>query len=690
MRDSQVGGQTTFVSISAICIFAVLVLAWAKLSKAADAQPVDPEELLNQFDKRAIPQLWPMSGGIFVEHADGPSAFQVDLWERLHANEEDFDPRVKDLIAAGQQVLPQIHKRLKAQLPAEPLTSHLILVLRSIGNAESIPILIKLLERMPEEAALAGNGPSSITRLAATSALWKLTGRKHVFSVEKWSDWWHSVEPDFIPERDRQQPGFQARVKAERVDRLIHELATNEAAARERLVVLGPAALPPLMDALNTKMPLVFDESVSNADKQSLFRLAWVIDELGATAKLQVALRRDYFIERFSDNQNLILASPIEDDAACRALIHCSFADFCTICLAVDQYKGNQQMHWMSYWMSGNRDIVHRRLGKKGNDSAGRGSSRLPYWNQIAPLQTPAVEIGAAAPILIKALNEQDPNIRRSAINLSEIIGFCSDEKPEALIVALRDAWLSETDDRLRSNIGLAMSRFGTPFVIQAISDGLRSDRLEIVSEAAGLVDWIPIERTNATQADFDRLVELTHHENDRLRYRAVRSLRGKAPSLLETEFDRLVKDPMKEIRSECALALRSNPDPKFAEVLFTLLDDENEQVRLESLSSISSLNHPPSMERLLPCLRDQKIHGFAVSALASMGGRDAIPLLIAELQSGNDVGGMIYQHLVLLTQEQLESKPEPWIAWWRKQRLLRSAAKRAATQAPAAAQKDE
>ena len=86
------------------------------------------------------------------------------------------------------------------------------------------------------------------------------------------------------------------------------------------------------------------------------------------------------------------------------------------------------------------------------------------------------------------------------------------------------------------------MCRFGTPFVVKEITNGMLSNRPEIVSDCAGLMDWIPIQLNDETRAAFERLVELTRHENDKLRNRAVRSLRGKAPSLLASEFDRDVK----------------------------------------------------------------------------------------------------------------------------------------------------
>jgi hypothetical protein len=209
---------------------------------------------------------------------------------------------------------------------------------------------------------------------------------------------------------------------------------------------------------------------------------------------------------------------------------------------------------------------------------------------------------------------------------LADIVGFCSSEKPDELVLALRDSWLTDTDSNVRQGIWLSMTRFSTPLVLQAISDGLKSDREEIVSDAVAMVDWSNFKLNVNTRADFERLVELTRHKNDRLRNRAVRSLRGRAPLLLAPEFERLVADNVEDIRKECAMALRDTPDPKYADVLFQLAEDSSDQVRIEALTSIGNLNHPPSMKRLVPHLKDKKVWGYAVSALADMGGQNALP----------------------------------------------------------------
>ncbi len=418
----------------------------------------------------------------------------------------------------------------------------------------------------------------------------------------------------------------------------MNDLATNEVAARERLISLGPAALPHLLKVLSVAESLRDSESASRSGAATR-RLAWVIDELGATDKLPPKLRRDYFTQRFEEVGVQVAAFPIHEQAACRALSDCSFADFCHICLKADGRRQDQYGLRLRGWMHLNTQIFSRRFNNK-PAFVGGDPSLSAFWNEITPATDPAAEIAGAVPVIVAVLSDKEPLVRRCAAKLADIVGLCSTEKPEPLIVALRNHWLSESDANIRLDIGIAMTRFSTPLVVEAILKGLRSDRVEIVSDAVGLMRDVPLVLNDTTKPNFDLLVQFTRHENDLLRARAVRSLRSKAPSLLSPEFDRLVTDKVEDIRKECAYVLRDRLNPKFADILFKLADDPSEQVRSEAFSSIANLDHPPSMKRLLPHLRDKKMQGYAVSALASMGGEDALPLMMSELEAGNDVMG--------------------------------------------------
>ena len=241
----------------------------------------------------------------------------------------------------------KIHQRLQDLASSNSLTSHLCIALRTIGTKKSIPMLIKFLQRdsKDSEAEWQANMQTGVMEMAVTSALWKLNGRKHVFTQSQWNAWWQSVEPDFTVQRDRELPEHQTFVTAARVKRLITLLTTDEEAAQERLISLGSAALPYLLTELSaelSKSPMSVSAEENSNTSPRLIRLAWVIDELGATEKLPSGLRQKYFTQRFANANNDPSFLPLFEDAVCRALTHCSFADFCSICLETAVLRDDQ------------------------------------------------------------------------------------------------------------------------------------------------------------------------------------------------------------------------------------------------------------------------------------------------------------------------------------------------------------
>jgi beta-lactamase regulating signal transducer with metallopeptidase domain/HEAT repeat protein len=631
----------------------------------------DPISLLDQLQKGPRVSHFSMTSGSFATQPNGPpSAWQVERWTEQFADDARLDPRVRQLISLGESARIRTQERLPSAAPQ--VQSHLALVLRSTGNANSIPVLIQSLRRLNDSELTARPPSAAISALALTSALWELTGRKHQFSAAEWERWWNEVKTDFVVARERQRPEFMASVTKERVAALARELANDEKTNRERLIALGKAATPYLLELLRDEMQRapVSEFTTPGATRTPSMRLAWVIDELGGTQELPALVRLAYFTQRFSASSFSANTQPVDEDALSRALSHCSFAEYCSIYLAADTNtpaRGGQTAS--DKWPFEINAAYCRRFSPIVPPNLG-GWSDNPHWKKVIPAETPASEIAGAVPVLVNALKDQRAAWRNSAAKLADAIGFCSRAKPEPLIVALRDAWLAESDGTIRPTLAFAMCRFATPIVVREIVQGIHSDRPEIVSDCAGLIDWIPVQLTEETRPAFERLVELTRHDNDELRRRAVRSLRSKAPKLLEPELARLRNDRAAEIRKECAYALRVKPSPQFADLLFQLADDADEQVRIEAILSIGNLSDTTSMERLKPLLRDKRVQGYAVAALVSIGGKDALPLMMSELENGNAMGGMVYQHLRKLSDQSYEDKPEPWLDWWSRRKV--------------------
>ncbi|MFT4558465.1 MAG: WD40 repeat protein, partial [Planctomycetaceae bacterium] len=246
----------------------------------------DPDVLLDQLEKGPrVSHFLMTGGGIFWQPGTPPQAMYVTLWNQRFASGKQVDPRVRQLINLGEAARSKVQQRL---LKAKPqVASHLALVLRSTGNAESIPVLIQLLKRLSQQTGATRGGSSTNTSFVLTSALWKLTGRRHSFTPEQWEQWWNGVRQDFSVARDRQTPEFKSLVTAERVRQIVSQLSDQEVSARNRLIELGPAAVEHLIATLKGELTQHPDDADSKpGEARSLsMRLAWVIDELGATKR---------------------------------------------------------------------------------------------------------------------------------------------------------------------------------------------------------------------------------------------------------------------------------------------------------------------------------------------------------------------------------------------------------------------
>jgi len=391
--------------------------------------------------------------------------------------------------------------------------------------------------------------------------------------------------------------------------------------------------------------------------------VVWVMDELNATGQIPAELRRSYFVDRLGRQiapESFHL--PIHERARLRALRHCSFADFCRIAIEVDREHGQRGANGEMWgWVKTNSRLFRRLFG-----TVTPGERRV--WAGAEPLEGTTQSVAEAVPVLIEALDRTDYASRKAASELAAMIGFTSHEKPEALIQKLEHGWLKEEDEHLRYDIGLAMARFQTPEVHAAVKRGLWSDRAEIVGDSARLVDWSDMRPASRFPEVYDRLVDLTRHDDERVRSNSVRTLRYYAGQRLIPHLKRLREEQRDDIRIECSIVMGEHPSEDFMDLLVELANDPSQRVRERALSDLGQTPYRKAVPKLAPLLKDEKVWGYAVAAIADAGRNDALPLLFNELESGNDVGGMIYQHLRRLTGQNIQSKPEPWLNWWWKQ----------------------
>jgi beta-lactamase regulating signal transducer with metallopeptidase domain/HEAT repeat protein len=617
----QLAGGAALASLLALAMI-VSGLGWATGEFPGEPAAVKDStlDIVQRLRRNEKPDHWHYMGGSIVFRVSG---FLVFSWEANRLPKLRDEPDVKALLAQGPAAAPILNKALK-DLPAHhPAAERLAFVLGRLGNKESVPVLVDLLRR----ADTLRNNPKDFGAwegigAAALSGLWELTGRVLDQDSAAWQKWWGAVGSSFVPARER----ATAMVSRDQVKALVGLLPDKDTLIRERLTILGPNAVRYLLESLKTTAGPV------------QYQLAWVIDELGGAARMPADLRRQYFIERLSDDS----VNGLEWDRVCtRAISEQSFADFCRTAIAVDRAragKANQPM-----WG------VIKSLMRGLAQALGDGGRNVP----------------PALPVILEALDDRQMAVRRVAVELGGAIGMWTPLKPPELIKALERRWLSEPDDWLRAETAVSFSRFDTPVVRRAIRRELQSMNEAILADSLyiGLVlgDFF----TPSKDPDvFKRYLELTSHANDRVRSTTVRALSHRAPAMLEPHAQRLANDRVSDVRWHCAFAMGRRKNPAHLNLLLGLIKDANDQVRERAFDSLGDPAFAAGLPRLVPFLKDQKEMYRAQWAIVGMGGRPALAALMTEYRQGNTIGNTITGALTKLTGKSFKTKAE-WLAWW-------------------------
>jgi HEAT repeat protein len=617
----RLAGGAALASVVALGLM-LGVLGWATGEGPADPPPAgkdSPQAVLDRLRQKG-PDLWMHLGSTIVFRVNG---FLVHSWEADRRPGLSKEPEVKALLAHGPAVAPAVNKALAA-LPAQHAAAErLAFVLGRVGDKDSMPVLIDLLRR----ADALRNDPKDFgswqgTGAAALLGLWELSGRVQEKDSDGWQKWWRAVGDSFVPARER----AKARVTREQVQALVGQLPDKDSLVRERLIVLGPKAVPHVMDLLATTAG------------PARFQLAWVLDELGAVARLPADLRRQYFIERLSDER----VEGLEWDLVCnRAFTEQTFADFCRTAIAVDRARS--------------------------------GSANQPMWGVIKSglpglrlaLANVDRTVGPALPIIIEALDDRQKAVRRVAVELAGRIGMETAAKPPELIQALERRWLKEPDDWLRSETAVSFSRFDTPEVRRAIRRGLESMDEGILVDSVYIGLILGSFFNPGKDADvFARCLQLTGHPKDRVRGVAVRALSHEAPAMLLPGAQRLARDAVTDVRWHMAYALGRTRKPADLPLLLRLVQDLDQRVQERAFDSLGDPAFAAGLPQLVPFLKDKDNKYRAQWAIVGMGGRPAVAALMSEYRQGNTIGDTITQALHKLTGKSFKTRQE-WLTWW-------------------------
>jgi hypothetical protein len=620
----------------------------------------DPSVLIAQLEIGPTVSHYLVTGGLGFHHPrDSQKSFYVEQWNNSHMKDERLDPRVRRLIQLGDRGRKAAEDAIEIASPQ--LAMHLAIVLRSVGDETSIPLLLRKLEEITNGGQAPTVRQSEFRAcLAITSALWELTGQKYSFTPEQWQTWWDGVSVGFVVARKREMIGEGDPRTQEFATELLEKLREKEYPTRDRIILQGPAMIPHLLAALEKEpVQLLDSETVIQQPRPMALRIAWTLDELGATHELSDMVRQYYFRSRFVETWNDPESQSVDELALCRALSHCGFSVFCDILLEAQATLAPGDVSGLESWLQSNSILFSRRFGQMPRFHS--DPTRHPLWNQVAPASNPTREIADAVPAIVSAIRDRQIPMRRLAANLANDIALCSDARPNELVAALCDAWLAEEDTGVRSAIGLAMARMSTPMVVEAFSKGLRSDRPEIVAESVRYFGWLDIRLNDQNRADFELLVRMTQSEDDNLRTRAVRTLVNKAPNLLEPELSRLVNDPVDTVRDDLTNIDSNSISKDFLGIMIELANDSKLSIRQQAIRKVQEKARVADeetrrmcIERLRPLLRDPPVQNWVATAIIDIDGGMAYPILIDELRAGNDLDGMIHHHLKKLVDELL------------------------------------
>ena len=616
-------------------------------------------------------------GGVGMTDIDRLLQIPPLLYNEIRAESNSLDQgtaftdAMKQLIARPD-LASQVNKQIKVIDPLSVGAGHLAVVLGKIGNRDSVPALIDLYQRAIEKVPDPGIDDLAAAMInfrrtqAATRcswALWKLTGRKFAKRPDEWRKWWDSVSPYFetatARKADRKLPDDTGEV--------VKNLASDPETAREQLIAIGPAVVP------------VLQQQIADADSAVQYEMCWVIDELNQSAKLTPKLQRDYYVQRITSGLGNPMAIAGLEDVQRRALFQTKLSDFCHVVMDVDRQAellGLDVTIWS--FVKLNSNDFQAKYGTR------PGWMRESEWDRLQVKQNALVErlveqdvskqVSAAVPELVRGLQDKSQAVRRCAAQVAGTIGFTTNENPPELIVALRDAWMNESDAFNLDEAGSALGRFDSPVVNQAFEKGLFSDNAQIVRASANQVDLRRFPPKDFPEV-YERLSALTSHENSRVRFASVRSLVSTQPKRLAEHFDRLQNDEDADVREQVCFAINKLKNPMYQDVLVRMalrkpLDQPGKNVQQSALNALADPAFESACDDLLPLLDEQEIYGYVLSTIVQANGKKALPILFKMLEEGRDPSNLVKQYLPRLTDKNFETDGE-WLEWWKKQSNL-------------------
>lgn len=234
------------------------------------------------------------------------------------------------------------------------------------------------------------------------------------------------------------------------------------------------------------------------------------------------------------------------------------------------------------------------------------------------------IDRNRAVKALLDTLKNPDEDIRESVV---DIFGEMGDPTAITSLTTMLKGTLS---DRLRSHVLDALGKIGSPIVVDALAENLNSD-VGIVSMSVGCA-LKEIDGTPALQAVTSQLkgAPAVYKQGAAS---ALGRLGGAhaVDSLLE-----LLKDSDNTVRREAASSLGEIGDARALDALSSALEDHDKYVGERVVSAIGEIGTPAGVEPLKKALINPFLRPYAARALGEIRDQRAVDILLTLLNDPN------------------------------------------------------
>ena len=433
------------------------------------------------------------------------------------------------------------------------------------------------------------------------------------------------------------------------IDTLGNKDELQRQAAVEAILRYGPAAVEPLMSALNSGTVLMRENAAELLGITSSSADSQVVTEL-----LSHLTDRNHGVRQAVVRALGTLGGERAYEGLLRALADTETRD--TGLAVIGQLRDPELIGYLQRYLyqdpAGTRQAAAQALSLLGDETAVSillNAMRLPDDDvrQVAAEALGRVRNPRAVAILIEALGDRNWLMRQKAV---EALGSIPDGRAVSALLAM----IVEPDWRVRRSLALSLVRIGDGRIYEALrglaQDSNRWIRRQVMEQAAGLDDSRAVEMLMAGLEDSEptvrqaALMTLGRRREAQaagavaacladadplVRQAAARALGLVDPGLAAERLPLLIHDPEETVRQEVAEALGEAADDSALETLTDLLEDDTPGVRARAAEALAMIGTQRAIEALVRGLTRPLARPAAQAELSKLGAA-ALRVLLA------------------------------------------------------------